>query len=460
MNPEEELLQRLNSFSISTPVIGSGDFPVHVVYGGAHLFKANTISKIGSIALKSLESNASDFCDFARAVWLRGAESLPNDRDAIRDMEFRLADRPEEMKATEGDAHFAWTIYNRIYEKLRRRPVEDFRIDFEDGFGIRPDEEEDAECVRVASELVSAVAGMETETRFGFRIKSFQKETRGRSVRTLGLFLREFAERANGRLPAGFCVTLPKVRNPLETEALRKYLDTTETELGLPPESVEIEFMVETPEALENLAEIAEGCGRRLASAHFGAYDYTASLGIAAVHQHLRHDACVYARNRMLEVLAPLGIRLSDSVTTEMPVPIHRYENLSITQIAENRVAVREGWRTHFNNVMHSQIAGFYQSWDLHPAQLVARYAAVYSFYLEAFDEQARRLKRFLESATKALTTGTTFDDLASAEALLSFARRGVAANAFTEDEVLQTTGISAAELKSGSFSSILLSRS
>jgi hypothetical protein len=162
----------------------------------------------------------------------------------------------------------------------------------------------------------------------------------------------------------------------------------------------------------------------------------------------------------MMQVsLSPLGIRLSDSVTTEMPIPIYRGDNLTIQQIAENKLAVKNAWRKHFNNITHSMINGFYQSWDLHPAQLVARYAAVYAFFLESKDEQAKRLRSFLDKATQAMTTGNLFDDLASAEGLLNFFLRGTSCGAFEKDEVLKELGLNSDELSSASFVKIMENR-
>ena len=180
------------------------------------------------------------------------------------------------------------------------------------------------------------------------------------------------------------------------------------------------------------------------------------AFGIAGVHQHLRHEACNFARQMMQIALAPLNIRLSDSVTTEMPIPIYKGENLTKEQSKENFRAVHNAWRKHFNNVTNSLINGFYQSWDLHPAQLAARYAAVYSFFLESKDEQAKRLKGFIEKATQANLTGNTFDDAASAQGLLNFFARGLSCGALTEMEIIEATNLSIEELKSGSFAQIM----
>jgi citrate lyase beta subunit len=429
--------------------------PVHVVYGGADRFTAETPHKFGKLALKSVETFAPNFVEFANAMWLKGCDTLPTYSEAIADLEFRLTDSGEEIKRENYNAWFALTVYNRVVDKLKREPVEDFRIDFEDGYGIRSDDEEDGHALSASDEL----AKTEDLKNCGIRIKSFQTETYKRSIRTLDLFIANLLQKTNGVLPADFVVTLPKITRPEEVEVLRELLETLENQNNLPPSSIKIEIMIETPESIFIMKDLVKAAQSRCVSAHFGAYDYTASFGITAVHQHLRHDACNFARQMMQISLTPLHIRLSDSVTTEMPVPIHRGENLSAQQLKENKLAVHKAWRLHFNNVTSSQINGFYQSWDLHPAQLVARYAAVYSFFLESFNSQSIRLKGFMNKATKASMSGNQFDDAASAQGLLNYFLRAVNCGALTESEVLESTTLTFDELKTASFVRIMENR-
>jgi citrate lyase beta subunit len=437
--------------------------PVHVVYGGAHLFKSETIGKLGRIALQSLETYAPNFVEFADAMWLKGADCLPKYEDLRQDLEFRLADNPERVREENPDAWLAWTIYNRVIEKLKTEPIEDFRIDFEDGYGIRSEEEEDAHALSASTELASLLNQNDlkiSSSRFiGFRIKSFQNETYARAVRTLELFLNNLLEKTGDALPENFVVTLPKITRTEEVEILIKLLDLFESRNSLPENSIGVEIMIETPQSVLKLNELAEAAGKRLTAAHFGAFDYTATFGITANHQHLQHDACRFARQLMQINLAPRGIRLSDSVTTEMPVPVFRGENLTSDQMAENRRAVQRAWRKHFNNVTLSLINGFYQSWDLHPAQIVARYAAVYSFFLESADMQGARLKNFIGKATQAMLTGNQFDDAASAQGLLNFFIRALDCRAMSETEITEKTGLTAEEIKSASFAKIMESR-
>ena len=439
--------------------------PVHVVYGGAHLFTAATPAKLGKIALRSVESYAADFAEFARAMWFSGADALPVCDDAVRDLEFAAIEDEARLKAENFAAWFAWTIYNRTVEKLQREPVEDFRIDFEDGYGFRPDAEEDAHTLSASDKLAKSFLEKTITPFCGFRVKSFQKETRNRAVRTLDLFLTNLLEKCDGNLPENFVVTLPKITRGEEVEILSELLDEFEKKNDLANGAIEIEIMIETPEAIVNergeiaLRKIVEAGKGRVAAAHFGAYDYTASFGISGAHQHLRHEACNFARQMMQIALAPLSIRLSDSVTIEMPVPIYKGENLTRDQTKENTRVVHKAWRTHFNNVTNSLINGFYQSWDLHPAQLAARYAAVYAFFLESKDAQGKRLKNFIGRATQAALTGNVFDDAASANGLVNFFKRAFDCGALSETEIAAATDLTIEELNDASFAEIMESR-
>ena len=429
--------------------------PVHVVYGGAHLFKADTSQKLGKIALDSIKTYAPNFVEFAGAMRLKGSETLPRYPKAVADLERQIAKNHEKVRKENFAAWFAWTIYQRTIDKLKREPVEDFRIDFEDGYGFRGDEEEDSHAISASDELAASFLKNKITQFSGFRIKSLAPETIGRSVRTLHLFLEKFLEKTGGKLPQNFVVTLPKVSDRKEVKELCRYLKKIEKKAGLRNSSIKIELMIETPTAIidkkgriavRSLVEVAKG---RCASVHFGAYDYTSSLGIASSHQQLRHESCNFARQMMLAALSPLGMRLCDSVTTDMPVPIHKGEKLSKVQTDENKRAVHSAWRLHFNNVTNSMINGFYQSWDLHPNQLVARYAAIYAFFLEAKDEQAVRLKAFINKASQATLTGNTFDDTASAQGIVNFLKRATDCGAITENEAKELTGLSYDDLRS-----------
>jgi len=465
-NKLEQIYRKLENqrseFSIQPSKFRS---PVHVVYGGANLFKLDTPNKLGKIALDSLETYAPNFAEFARAVWIKGADVLPVYDEPIADLEKRLTENAEAVKRNNFDVWFAWTIYQRTIEKLRREPVEDFRIDFEDGYGFRSDKEEDLHAVSASSELAEAFRRNTITPFCGFRIKSLQSETCKRAVRTLDLFLTNLLEKTDGKLPDNFAITLPKILRREEIEILVELLTEFEKGNNLENGAILIEIMIETPQSIVNdkgeiaLRGLVEAGKGRVNSAHFGAFDYTASIGISGVHQHLRHEACNYARQMMQVALAPLNIRLSDSVMIEMPVAVHKGDDLTKEQMKENVRAVHNAWRKHYNNVTTSLINGFYQSWDLHPAQLPARYAAVYAFFLESAAEQGKRLKDFMEKATQANLTGNTFDDAASAQGLLNFFARAASCGAMTEKEITAATNLTIEELNSASFVRIMENR-
>jgi hypothetical protein len=399
--------------------------PVHVVYGGAHLFKFDTPQKLGKIALSALREYAPASQDLAAALGLSGSKDLLE------------------------------TVYERTRLKLELEPIEDFRIDFEDGYGMRAEAEEDRDAVSAADELARSLEERSNTPFTGFRIKSFAPQTRPRADRTLSLFVSRLLESTGGRLPGQFSVTLPKVGSPTEAADLADRLSELEAEHGFADGSITMEVMIETPLSIFDadgrvaIPSIIKAANGRCRSAHFGAYDYTAALGISSRYQDVRHPACEFARNIMLATLAPLGVRVADSVTTEIPLPPHRGTDLSEQQKGENRAAVHHAWKTHFDNVIYSMSNGFYQSWDLHPNQLVARFAAVNYFYLAGFDEQARRLKNYAASAAQATLTGTAFDDAASARGVVNFFLRGLNCGAISNREVEDATGLKRHQLVS-----------
>ena len=361
--------------------------PVHVVYGGADRFSADTPAKLGRIALASLGTYIHDFVEFARVFRLDGADELPHWPGAVSELAARAEQDSNELKREDFPAWCAWSVHRKTIEKLQHEPVEDFRIDFEDGYGFRSNDEEDGHAISVSNQLASAFKEGTITAFSGFRVKSFASETHERAARTLQIFLDNLIKQTGGDLPPNFAVTLPKVTSAEEVADLCRRLDKIEEEHQLTPRSIAVELMIETPEsiiggdgrvAVRGLVDAAEG---RCSSVHFGAYDYTGALGISASYQDIRHPACDFARNVMQAALAGAGVRLVDSVTTVMPVPVHKGEALTEHQRTENKAAVHSAWLRHFTNVTASMSNGFYQSWDLHPNQLVARYAAVYVFF-------------------------------------------------------------------------------
>jgi citrate lyase beta subunit len=345
--------------------------PIHTLYGGAHLFKSTTCSKLSLLAQRC-------FAEFA-----------PDSSTLVE-----LFGIPEPLAAM---------VHARVAEKLRHQAIEDFRIDFEDGFGVRTEAEEDVAVDSAAREVTGATV---LPPMLGIRVKSFHVETKARALRTLDRFL------SQATLPKNFVVTLPKVTAPEQVadlvEALRPY------------PGVRMEIMVETPEAIFILPKLLEAAQGKCIAAHFGAYDYTSSLGITAAHQTLQHPACEFARSMMLASLAGTGVWLADGATNTLPIP----------------PAVHEGWKAHYANVRHALYNGLYQGWDLHPAQIPARLVAVHTFFLEGLAEASIRLRNFRTQAKQATRVGAIFDDAATGRGLLNYFERAVQCGAISEDEV------------------------
>jgi len=465
----DRLQQANEEFATHYPGESGRRQPVHTVYGGAHLFKSDSAKRLGALARRSLDQFAPNFLVFAEAIGLPGADRLPESLDDAREVVAKFESDPERMRREQQPIWLAHTIYQRVSEKLQREPVEDFRIDFEDGYGNRPDVEEDGHAEWAAAEVVAAKKNGTLPPFIGIRIKPFNEELRARSFRTLDIFVSTLAKLNHGKVPDNFVVTLPKITIPEQVAALAQLLAKLEHQTGLPNGTLKFEMMIETTQSIINhrgeinlplLLAQAEG---RCVAAHFGTYDYTAGCNITAAHQHMLHPACNFAKNMMQVAFAGTGIWLSDGATNIMPVAPHRFVEggppLSQEQIEENRRVVHRAWKLHYDHIQHSLITGYYQGWDLHPAQLPTRYAAVYSFFLESLEAASERLKNFVEKAAKATLVGDVFDDAATGQGLLNYFLRAINCGAITEEEALGLSGLTLQELRSASFVKILKNR-
>lgn len=411
--------------------------PVHTVYGGGHLFTHDTAAKLGAAARRALDEHGADPDVFAAAIGL------------------------------EGDAALRRTVHERVRAKLASEPVEDYRIDFEDGYGNRPDAEEDAHVSAAAAEVAKGHGAGSLPAGIGIRIKPLTEELAPRALRTLDRFVTTMVRGTGGALPAGFVVTLPKITSVDQVAVFSDALDHLERALGLDPRAIPVELMVETPQSLFDwngdlvLPDLVTAGRGRVRGAHFGTYDYTAACGITARWQRMQHPACDFARAIMQVCLAGTGVTLSDGATTVMPVGPHRAAApaaLTSAQAAENRAAVHAAWRAHYADVRSSLRHAYYQGWDLHPGQLATRYAAVFAFFLEGRDEAAARLRAFMAKAAQATLLGSVFDDAATGQGLLNYFLRGLACGALTGEEAL-ATGLTLDELRSRSFVKILAAR-
>lgn len=441
--------------------------PVHTVYGGAHLFKSDTASKLGGIALRNMDAYAPNFVAFAKALGLPGAAALPDTAADVEHLAQIIAKDPEAASFSHEPAWMAYTVYERVREKLQREPVEDYRVDFEDGYGNRPDDEEDTHAVNVGKELAAGIENGKLPPFIGIRIKPFTLESYRRAVRTLDLCITSLAQASGGKVPANFVITLPKVTMPEQVTALADLVDQLEAKNGIQPGAIGLDLMIETPQAIiddtgANTVSLLVRAGRgRVRYCAYGTYDYTALVNITAHYQTHTHPAADFARHVMQVSLAGTGVSISDGATTIMPIGPHRATKetpLTAQQEAENMAVVQAAWKLHYNNVRHSLRHAFYQGWDLNPAQLPVRYAAVYTFFLESLDDASKRLNRFVDAAAQATLSGNMFDDAATGQGLLNFYLRGIACGAITEEEAT-STGVTLEELRGRSFVKIVQNR-
>ena len=309
-------------------------------------------------------------------------------------------------------------VLPRVRAKLAAEPVEDLRVDAEDGYRGAADAE-DGDVVRAATTLAADRAAGSAPPSVGIRAKSLEEPTRRRGVRSLDLFLSALGTES------GVVVTLPKVTAVEQVQAFLPVLDALEAAHGV---ELALELQVETPQAVlgpdgaATLARMVHAAGPRLTGLHYGTYDYSAALGIAAAHQSSAHPAADFAKQLMQVAVAGTGARAVDGSTNVLPVG--------------PREQVHAAWRLHAGLVRRALERGFYQGWDLHPAQLVTRYVATYAFFQAALPAAAERLATYLDH-----TGGGILDEPATARALATVVVRGLDCGAVDIDEVLAAGG-------------------
>jgi citrate lyase beta subunit len=320
-------------------------------------------------------------------------------------------------------------LYGRVRGKLEREPIEDLRIDFEDGYGHRSDGEEDADALSAAGAL--AAAGHATPFS-GIRFKSLEAATRRRGVRTLDLFLGALL--GHGGLPDGFVVTLPKVSSAGQVGAMAGLCERLEQAHGIEPGRLRFELQIETPQAVlgadgtATVAQMIHASRGRCSALHYGTYDYSAAVGVAAAYQSMDHPAADHAKAVMQVAAAGTGVQLSDGSANVLPVG--------------DRQQVLAAWRLHLRLVRRSLERGYYQGWDMHPAQLVTRYTGTYGFFRDGLAVAAARLRAYAGK-----TGSDVLDEPATAQALAGFLVRGLDCGALDGAETYALTGLDRADL-------------
>ncbi len=398
-----------DDFSRRFPTDGGRRQPVHVVYGGMHLFTAQTPSKFGHIARGMLDAYAPDGDSLSEVFGLH---------EAIADL-----------------------VHARVVEKLSREPVEDFRLDAEDGYGHRTDAEEDAHVDAAAAQVAEALKLGTAPPFLGLRIKALTPAIAPRALRTLDRFFSALGPRT----PSGFLVTLPKVTDARQVSALAQVLGALEARAGIEAGAVKLEVMIESAPGLYDahgrltLPSFIEAAQGRLFAAHFGAFDYTASMEIAAPMQRLDHPACDHVRQLMKLAFSGTGVFVSDGATTRLPIAEHKGTQLTEAQRHENHHTVHAAWRESFDSIGHALDQGFFQGWDLHPGQLIPRYVTTFAFFLSQREAMTRRLSTFIEGLGRATLSGDRFDDAATGQGLLNFFLRGWSCGALTDADLALT---------------------
>jgi hypothetical protein len=373
--------------------------PLHTVYVPADRYRRDLPARYGAFALRLLDEHAPDAAAFEAATGVTG------------------------------------DVLGRVRAKLAAQPVEDLRVDFEDGYGLRPDDEEDAAALAAGGALAAGSAGpteVSAPLLCGVRVKSFEPATRRRSLRTLDLVVRGAVEA--GGLPPRFVAVLPKVTHPAEATALVAVCEALEAAHGLAAGALRFELQVEVPRAIvgpdgaATVARLVHASAGRCEGLHYGTYDFSAAAGVPASEQALDHPLADHAKAVVQLAAAGTGVRVSDGSTNVVP--------------DGDAAQVHAAWRLHARLVDRALRRGLYQGWDLHPGQLPTRYAASYAFLREELATTGDRLRAYVSRAA----TGV-LDEPATAQALAATVLRGLESGAVDDPEASAATGLDRAAL-------------
>ncbi|MER7175916.1 DUF6986 family protein [Streptomyces mesophilus] len=372
--------------------------PVHTVYVPGEVFQADTIRSWGDQALSSLDEHAPDAETFAKVLGLSDELAAP--------------------------------VYDRVRAKLEREPIEDLRVDFEDGYKGK---DEDADAARAAQLIADAYKNGTAAPYMGIRMKCMEAPVRDRGIRTLDVFLTGLMEA--GGLPEGLVLTLPKVTYPEQVTAMVRLVEQFEKTRGLAAGRIGFEIQIETSQSIlgadgtATVAKMIDAAEGRATGLHYGTFDYSACLGVSAAYQASDHPAADHAKAIMQVAAAGTGVRVSDGSTNVLPIGTTEQ--------------VHEAWRLHYGLTRRALARAYYQGWDMHPRHIPTRYAAVFAFYREGFEAAAKRLAAYANHVD-----GAVMDEPATAKALAGYLLRGLDCGALDTGEVTRLTGLTLARLQ------------
>jgi hypothetical protein len=232
---KKQLFDKLKKANTAFQKVYPGDRserqPVHTVYGGANLFRHDSAKALGLRALETFNTYAPDFISFGRIFGMDGINQVPTNR-SVQDVfnEYHALKAEEKKKHP---ARLSLEVYNKVINKLKSEAIEDFRIDFEDGYGNRSNEEEDQTAKEAALEVAKGMKEKTLPPFIGIRIKPFTEEMKERGLRTLDIFVSTLVKATGGKLPENFVVMLPKVTIPEQVATLVSFFDIMEEELDL-----------------------------------------------------------------------------------------------------------------------------------------------------------------------------------------------------------------------------------
>jgi citrate lyase beta subunit len=240
-------------------------------------------------------------------------------------------------------------------------------------------------------------------------------------------------------------VIFPKIEHPDEVSWVCELLEQIEVQLGLTPNQIKLQLLVESGWSVANLPEIARRAMTRLAGIIFGIADYAADLSLPEIRYD--HPVCDWARAQVVNLAGAVGVPAIDAMTVNYPVA-----DPSLPA-QENRQRILARLKECYDDAWHSIGLGMKGKWVGHPAQLFVVLLA-YRQHLSsgAMMAELEKIKSY-QLAVQDQIGATIIDGVMSDRATDRHARarlrEGVALGLLSTDDGLTLGVISPAEANS-----------
>lgn len=183
-------------------------------------------------------------------------------------------------------------------------------------------------------------------------------------------------------------VIFPKMEQPEEVLWVCGILSDIEKNLGLKPNQIKLEFLVESGQAVVNLPKLIENSVHRLAGVIWGIADYSADVQLPDILNN--HPVCDWVRMTIVNLAGAVGVPCIDNMTVNYPVARKDLDD------AGNKAFILDRLKECYDDAIHGMLLGMDGKWVGHPAQLfVVKLAYSQRFKQAEVDQEVYKIEEY-----------------------------------------------------------------